>query len=251
MTRLAAGTSLPITSTTTRSNMSSHDNCLHARNSGGSNSSAGAQSLTFGFAFMAILLCLLAFAHGMQRYANRRQRAELERLGALGDVQEGECIPKIWDVHLTANGSAFDNGSRNEEASVKKGKECAEVTDLGDSVFREEDGRIRWNDIQPLSAARVLPTNSLSTSISKQSSTLASHSNSASTPAAEPHDHDRDRDRDRPLQVAMIISMPVPPRYVHNSRRDSEKTAVSSLPHESENDWSGQAYYELGVMTVR
>ncbi|OCB90005.1 hypothetical protein A7U60_g2765 [Sanghuangporus baumii] len=161
---------------------------------------SNSQSLTFGFAFMAILVSLLIFAHMMQRVANRRQREVLVRMAALQESRELEEVPKLWDMHLRRlkyHGSATGMGS-GSEAGVR---------------WKVEE-RLRWKDMQPLSA------HAITTGPGRQ------------TPPG-PHD--------RPLRVSVIIAMPVSPpkRIDHNER----------LGLDSAED--GPPYFELGVTTIK
>ncbi|KAL5498948.1 hypothetical protein ACEPAH_1466 [Sanghuangporus vaninii] len=161
---------------------------------------SNSQSLTFGFAFMAILVSLLLLAHMMQRVANRRQREVLARMAALQESGELEEVPKLWDVHLRRlkyHGSATGMGS-GSEAGVR---------------WRVEE-RLRWKDMQPLSA-HVIPTGP-----GRQS-------------PAGPHD--------RPLRVSVIIAMPFSPpeRIDHDERLDLDSAE------------GGPPYFELGVTTIK
>ncbi|KAL5522761.1 hypothetical protein ACEPAG_8779 [Sanghuangporus baumii] len=133
---------------------------------------SNSQSLTFGLAFMAILILLLFFAHMMQRVANRRQREVLERMAALQESREFEEVPKLWDVHLRRlryDGFAIGTGP-------------IPGTEVGLRWKVKE--RSRWKDIQPLSAA-------ITSDPDKQTS-------------AGPHD--------RPLRISVVIAMPVSTR---------------------------------------
>ncbi|KAL5481079.1 hypothetical protein ACEPAI_10020 [Sanghuangporus weigelae] len=163
---------------------------------------SNSQSLTFGFAFMAILVSLLFFAHMMQRVATRRQREVLARMAALQESRELEEVPKLWDVHLRrlnryrGSGMGMGTGSGSERGVRWKVQE-----------------RLRWKDMQPLSAAIMSDPD-------KQTS-------------AGPHD--------RPLRISVIIAMPVSPP----KRTDHEKC----LDFDSAKD--GPPYYELGETTIK
>jgi hypothetical protein len=101
-------------------------------------------SLTFGFAFMGILLIMLVAASLLQRHIARRERAERLRLGLdFGELENGNGRkgrrPEMWEVCVDCTG---EKGSKLNADEEWKG-------DLGERPGKGEMGwRWKWADVK-------------------------------------------------------------------------------------------------------
>lgn len=104
--------------------------------------SVSSSSLTFGFAFMGILLVMLIAASLLQRHLATRERAERLRFGlALDGLADGE------DVYGSGNGKGVP---KLWEVFVKPGDASAiEMPNMGGKRGKEEGKRSwNWGDLQ-------------------------------------------------------------------------------------------------------
>ena len=100
-------------------------------------------SLTFGFAFMGILLVMLIAASLLQRHIAARERAERLRFGLALDglaaelygSGSGTSVPRMWEVYVRPGDTGGDGNGLETKTDEKRSQE-------------RNMQRWKWEDVQ-------------------------------------------------------------------------------------------------------